>query len=162
MCVGHLDACQMRAGSCFGNSFSPKCPDSPTPPPHFISFSLSYYPPRSILPCSQESLPWGRGYFNVGSSAKAIREPDSSTLPHTYTHIHTEKHTHTVIVSCVLSDLTTWHACSPFPSIILHCLTTKHYNPVDKNKWGKKGGRVTKREPITATLKLHKSVFFSL
>lgn len=132
MCVGHLDACQMRAGSCFGNSFSPKCSDSPTPPPHFISFSLSYYPPRSILPCSQESLPWGRGYFNVGSSAKAIREPDSSTLPHTYTHIHTEKHTHTHS-HCELRLIRPDDMACMF-SISLHNLTLSHHQALQPSR----------------------------
>lgn len=88
VCVGQLDAGQMKPGSCFGSSFSPKCPYPPTLLPSPISFPCRIPHPSPFCQCSQESLPWGRGHFNVGSQAKAIRDPDSST-PSTHTQTHT-------------------------------------------------------------------------
>lgn len=65
VCVGQLDAGQMKPGSCFGSSFSPKCPYPPTLLPSPISFPRRIPHPspfchaaRNLFPEAEATLMW--------------------------------------------------------------------------------------------------------
>lgn len=131
-------------------------------PAHFTPlshiFSVLDSPPLSLSPCSQESLPWGRGHFNVGSLAKAIRDPDSST-PYRHACKLTLKHTHTRSEESVigLDDM----AC--MFSISLCDITLSHQQALqaklDKAKWGRREGA---RAAIITRLKTPQISFLSI
>lgn len=61
--VGQLDAGQGKPGSCFGSSFSPKCPHPPTLLPYlfltvFLHPSTFCHTVRNLLPAAEATLMW--------------------------------------------------------------------------------------------------------
>lgn len=118
VCVRQLDAGQMKPGSCFGSSFSPKCPYPPTLLPSPISFPRRIPHPspfchavRNLFPGAEATLMWEAWQ----------RQSETQTLqPHRHTHTLTgaQTATHTHTQGSLLSDLPTWHVRPLFPSVI--------------------------------------------
>lgn len=131
------------------------------PPTHFtpISFPHRIPPPLCILPYSQESLPCGRGHFNVGRLAEAIRGPDSST-PHTRTHInlHLSTDAHSAQSLIWLNDM----AC--MFSISLRDLTLSHHQALDKGGRGElsfQALKLCRSALILLVCFIHQSIVFN-
>lgn len=124
VCAGQLDAGQMKPGSCFGSSFSPKCPYPPTLLPSFISFPCCIPHPspfchvvRNLLPGAEATLMW---------EAWQRQSETQTLLRHTDTHanLHLNIDTHSEQSLIWLDDM----AC--MFSISLSDITLSHQQPL--------------------------------
>lgn len=77
-----------------GSSFSPKCSLPPTLLPCLISFPCCVPHPAACCRVVRNLSPLARDHFNVGSLAKAIRDPDLTHTHTPHTRLHAPAHTH--------------------------------------------------------------------